>query len=200
MSLRPARAGSIVTSTVPEPRSADTVTGPRSTDCFAGFTFTITPVSARTATSTTPSARMVRPSERHAASSRRVAIGYSISVAIGVVLGLAIGSFASLEAFFEPQIAFLRYIPATALLPLFLLWLGIEESPKIWLIVVGTAFYNVLMIADVGRNVPREMLNASYTLGAPSGPNHARPCSRRPASVAGRAAAHSSADASRSCS
>jgi NitT/TauT family transport system permease protein len=100
------------------------------------------------------------------ASFRRVLIGYSISVAIGIVLGIAIGTFASVEAFFEAQIGFLRYIPATALTPLFLLWLGIGESPKIWLIVVGTVFYNILMIADVARSVPRELLDASYTLGA----------------------------------
>jgi len=100
------------------------------------------------------------------ASAQRVAIGYAISMAIGVVLGVAIGTFATVEAFFEPQIGFLRYIPAPALLPLFLLLLGFDETPKIWLIVVGTVFYNVLMTADVARNVPREMLNASYTLGA----------------------------------
>lgn len=101
-----------------------------------------------------------------AASAERVAIGYAISMAIGIVLGIGIGTFASVEALFEPMIGFLRYIPAPALLPLFLLVLGIGESPKIWLIVVGTAFYNVLMTADVARAVPREMLHASYTLGA----------------------------------
>jgi NitT/TauT family transport system permease protein len=100
------------------------------------------------------------------ASVKRVLIGYSISVAIGIVIGIAIGTFASVEAFFEAQIGFLRYIPATALTPLFLLWLGIGESPKTWLVVVGTVFYNILMIADVARSVPRELLNASYTLGA----------------------------------
>lgn len=100
------------------------------------------------------------------ASTQRVLIGYGISVAIGVVLGLAIGTFASIEAFFEAPVGFLRYIPASALTPVFLIWLGLGESPKIWLIVVGTVFYNVLMIADVGRAVPRELLNASYTLGA----------------------------------
>ncbi len=101
-----------------------------------------------------------------AASAERVAIGYAISIAIGVLLGVTIGTFASVEAFFEPQLGFLRYIPAPALLPLFLLLLGIDESPKIWLIVVGTVFFNVLMVADVARDVPREMLHASYTLGA----------------------------------
>jgi NitT/TauT family transport system permease protein len=100
------------------------------------------------------------------ASVRRVIYGYGISVAIGIVVGVAIGTFVSVDAYFEAQIGFLRYIPASALTPIFLLWLGIGEAPKIWLIVIGTVFYNVLMIADVARAVPRELLNASCTLGA----------------------------------
>jgi NitT/TauT family transport system permease protein len=100
------------------------------------------------------------------ASGQRIIIGYGISISIGVVLGVLIGSFRSAAAFVEPQVALLRYIPATALTPLFLLWLGIDEAPKIALIVVGTVFYNVLMVADVARAVPRELINASYTLGA----------------------------------
>jgi NitT/TauT family transport system permease protein len=103
------------------------------------------------------------------ASLRRIAIGYSISVAFGVVIGLSIGTFASVEAFLEPQFGFLRYIPATALTPVFMLWLGIDESPKVWLIVAGTVFFNILMVADVARAVPRELINASYTLGAGRG-------------------------------
>ncbi len=100
------------------------------------------------------------------ASLQRVAIGYGISVIIGVTLGVLIGSMASVESFFEPQLGFLRYIPASALTPLFLIWLGIDEAPKIALIVVGTVFYNVLMTAEVARAVPSELINAAYTLGA----------------------------------
>ena len=100
------------------------------------------------------------------ASLTRVGIGYGISLGIGIVLGVLIGTFVSAESFFEPQIGFLRYIPASALTPLLLLWLGIGESPKITLIVVGTVFYNILMVADVVRAVPRELLDASATLGA----------------------------------
>jgi NitT/TauT family transport system permease protein len=48
----------------------------------------------------------------------------------------------------------------------FLLWLGIGESPKIWLIVIGTVFFNILMMADVARSVPHELVDAAYTLGA----------------------------------
>ncbi len=101
-----------------------------------------------------------------AASTQRIGTGYAISMVIGVVLGIAVASFRSAEAFLEPQIGFLRYVPAGALTPLFLLWLGIDEAPKVWLIVVGTVFFNVLMIADVARAVPQELVDASYTLGA----------------------------------
>lgn len=100
------------------------------------------------------------------ASTQRVAIGYGISIAIGIGLGVLIGSFRSVEAVTTSSIGFLRYIPASALGFLFLLWLGIDEAPKIALIVVGTVFYNVLMIADVAAAVPKELVQAAYTLGA----------------------------------
>jgi NitT/TauT family transport system permease protein len=100
------------------------------------------------------------------ASTGRIVYGYSISMVIGVVVGVGMGSLRSVEASFEAPIAFLRYIPATALTPLMLLWLGIDEAPKIALIVLGTVFFNILMVADVARLVPRELIEASYTLGA----------------------------------
>jgi NitT/TauT family transport system permease protein len=100
------------------------------------------------------------------ASGTRIVAGYSISMAVGVLLGVAIGSVPSVEAALEAPVGFLRYVPATALTPLLLLWMGIGESPKIALIALGTVFFNILMVADVARAVPRELLEASYTLGA----------------------------------
>ena len=100
------------------------------------------------------------------ASGMRILKGYSASLAVGVVLGILIGSYRSVESFWESPIGFLRYIPATALTPLFLIWLGIDEAPKIALIIAGTVFFNVVMIADVARAVPREMIDSAYTLGA----------------------------------
>ncbi|MGD9696971.1 MAG: ABC transporter permease [Thermoleophilia bacterium] len=100
------------------------------------------------------------------ASGRRILIGYAISMAIAVVLGLGMGTFRSIDSFLEPPVGFMRYIPATALVPLMLFWLGIDEAPKITLIVLGSVFFNMLMVADVARSTPREIVNASYTLGA----------------------------------
>jgi NitT/TauT family transport system permease protein len=100
------------------------------------------------------------------ASGERILYGYGISIAIGVVVGVAIGAFPGVEGGLEAPIGFVRYIPASALTPLMLLWLGVDEAPKITLIVVGTVFFNILMVADVARGVPRELVHAAATLGA----------------------------------
>lgn len=100
------------------------------------------------------------------ASTERILYGYTASFVIGAVIGLLVGSFRSAEAYIEAPMGFLRYIPAPALTPLFLIWFGIDEAPKIALILVGTVFYNALMAADVVRLVPNPLIDAAYTLGA----------------------------------
>ncbi|HWO93382.1 MAG TPA: ABC transporter permease [Dehalococcoidia bacterium] len=102
------------------------------------------------------------------ASVRRIAIGFGIAVAISVPLGLAMGAYRSVQSLFEPAIALVRYMPATAFVPLLLIWLGLGESPKIALIVIGTVFFNTLMTANVVWQVPMELIKVSYTLGASS--------------------------------
>lgn len=96
----------------------------------------------------------------------RVAIGFTIVVLVSVPLGLAMGTFPSLRAVFEPMIGFVRYMPAPAFIPLLVVWLGIGESAKITLLVIGTVFFNTMMSADVAARVPKELVDASYTLGA----------------------------------
>lgn len=103
------------------------------------------------------------------ASLRRVGIGFSIAVLISVPLGLGIGTFRSVQALFEPVIGVVRYMPATAFVPLLLIWLGLGEAPKIALIVIGTVFFNTLMTANVVWSVPSELIRVAFTLGAGSG-------------------------------
>ena len=100
------------------------------------------------------------------ASVRRVFIGFGIAVLISVPLGLAMGTFKSIQALFEPVISLVRYLPATAFITLLVFWLGIGEQPKITLIVIGTVFFNTLMTANVVWQVPSELIKVSYTLGA----------------------------------
>jgi len=97
---------------------------------------------------------------------RRVVLGFGLAVLVSVPLGLLIGIFRAGEALFEPLLALLRYLPASAFIPLLLIWLGLGEPSKVGLLFIGTVFFNTLMTADVVRLVPRELIQVSYTLGA----------------------------------
>jgi NitT/TauT family transport system permease protein len=99
------------------------------------------------------------------ASVLRVTAGFFLAAAIGVPLGIMMGSLKIFEAFFEPFLGFIRYMPASAFIPLFILWLGIGEIEKIAVIFFGTFFQMTLMVMDVTKNVSQELIDTSYTLG-----------------------------------
>jgi NitT/TauT family transport system permease protein len=103
------------------------------------------------------------------ASVRRVGIGFSIAVAISVPLGVLMGSYRAAQALLEPVVGLLRYLPASAFIPLLIIWLGLGEKPKVTLLVIGVVFFNTLMTADAVRLVPRDLLAVSATLGATQG-------------------------------
>jgi len=96
----------------------------------------------------------------------RVMMGFIIAAIIGVPIGLIMGTFKVAEAFTEPVVGFVRYMPASAFIPLFILWLGIGDIEKIAIIFVGSFFQLVLMVAVVAKNVHKDMLETAYTLGA----------------------------------
>jgi len=99
------------------------------------------------------------------ASTGRVFAGFIIATIISVPLGILMGSFPSFCALCEPLIAMLRYMPAAAFSPLLIIYLGIEEAPKIALIFIGTVYFNVLMVMDSVKFVPKELIETTLTLG-----------------------------------
>ena len=103
------------------------------------------------------------------ASVQRILYGYGLAVLASVPLGIFMGSFRSIWSLFEPAFGLLRYLPAPAFIPLLILWLGLDEGPKITLIFIATFFFNTLMTADVVRAVPVSLVDVSYTLGARTG-------------------------------
>jgi NitT/TauT family transport system permease protein len=96
----------------------------------------------------------------------RVMMGFVLAAIIGVPIGLIMGTFKVAEAFTEPVVGFIRYMPASAFIPLFILWLGIGDVEKIAIIFVGSFFQLVLMVAVVAKNVHKDLLETAYTLGA----------------------------------
>jgi NitT/TauT family transport system permease protein len=99
------------------------------------------------------------------ASFLRVVGGFILAGGIAIPIGIGMGAFASIRALFEPIIGILRYMPAPAFIPLLILYLGIGEEPKILLIFIGTVFFNILMIMDAVKFVPKELIETTYTLG-----------------------------------
>ena len=100
-----------------------------------------------------------------AASFTRVTIGFILSTLVAIPLGIMMGSFASIRSLFEPIIGIVRYMPAPAFIPLLIIYLGIDEAPKIALIFIGTVFFNILMIMDAVKFIPKDLIETTYTLG-----------------------------------
>ncbi len=100
---------------------------------------------------------------------QRVLIGFAISALVGIPLGLLIGTYAPIAAWFEPLFSFSRYLPASAFIQLFILWIGIGESSKIAIIIVGSLAQIILMTATNVRNVSVSLIEVSYTLGVSRG-------------------------------
>jgi len=95
----------------------------------------------------------------------RVVGGFVLAAVLAVPLGLAMGAYKPIEAFFEPFVSFARYLPASAFIPLLILWAGIGETQKLLVIFIGSFFQLVLMVAVVVGNTRRDLVEAAYTLG-----------------------------------
>ena len=96
----------------------------------------------------------------------RVLGGFVIAAVLALPLGVLMGAYKPIEAFFEPFVSFARYLPASAFIPLLILWAGIGEAQKLAVIFIGSFFQLVLMIAVTVGNTRRDLVEAAYTLGS----------------------------------
>ncbi|HEY2817345.1 MAG TPA: ABC transporter permease [Casimicrobiaceae bacterium] len=96
----------------------------------------------------------------------RVVGGFVLAAVFAVPLGIAMGAYKPIEAFFEPFVSFARYLPASAFIPLLILWAGIGETQKLLVIFIGSFFQVVLMVAVTVGSTRRDLVEAAYTLGA----------------------------------
>jgi NitT/TauT family transport system permease protein len=96
----------------------------------------------------------------------RVTAGFLLSAVMALPLGLVIGAYRPVRAFFEPLLEFARYLPAVAFVPVVLLWAGIGEASKITVIWIGTFFQMVIMLSEDVARVPMPQIEAARTIGA----------------------------------
>jgi ABC-type nitrate/sulfonate/bicarbonate transport system permease component len=104
--------------------------------------------------------------EQIVASMRRILQGFLIGSAAGIPIGLAIGSFRPVRVLLEPWTEFFRFIPAVAMITVSVIWFGIGEESKIFLIAYATIFVVVISTAAGVGAVGRDKIRAAQCLGA----------------------------------
>lgn len=98
-------------------------------------------------------------------STLRVWGAFALAALMAVPIGILMGSLRPVGAALEPIVDFIRYLPVPALVPLAIIWFGIGEVSKIFLLWMGVFFQLVLLVADDVRRVPREYHEIAATVG-----------------------------------
>lgn len=99
------------------------------------------------------------------ASLKRLLIGWTVGTTAGIALGLAIGVSTLARSVGRPFLAALFPIPKIALLPLFIIWFGIDEGSKVATIILGVLFPTVVATYGAVDNVPRSLLRMAQSFG-----------------------------------
>ncbi|MEV7675577.1 ABC transporter permease [Streptomyces sp. NPDC088752] len=96
---------------------------------------------------------------------RRVAVGLLLGGAVGIALALVSGLSRLGEDLVDAPVQMLRTVPWVGLIPLFIIWLGIGEAPKVALIALGVAFHLYLNVYAGIRGVDAQLVEAGESLG-----------------------------------
>jgi NitT/TauT family transport system permease protein/taurine transport system permease protein len=97
---------------------------------------------------------------------RRILAGFVIGVAAGIAVGSAMSASRVVRHLIDPVIEILRPLPPLAFIPLFIVWLGIGETPKEVLIIVGVVPLMAVMTVAALDEVPDDLRLCARTLGA----------------------------------
>ena len=95
----------------------------------------------------------------------RLAVGATLGAGVGILIGLGIGLFSVMRAGLVPLVAALFPIPKIALLPLFVIWFGIDEMSKYMLIAFGTFTPTVVATYGAVDNVDRTLIRMGQSFG-----------------------------------
>lgn len=95
----------------------------------------------------------------------RMVVGYTIASCVGVSIGIFIGTFKRLYQLLDPALQFWRAIPATAIIPVGILLIGIGDPMKWVVIAFGSIWPILINTADGARLVPTERLDTARIFG-----------------------------------
>lgn len=100
------------------------------------------------------------------ASLKRVAVGYTVSLVLGLVLGLLIIRIGYLDETMRPLLLGFQTLPSICWLPMAVLWFGIGEGSIIFVIAVGSVFSIASAVVSGVKNIPPIYMRAARTMGA----------------------------------
>ena len=95
----------------------------------------------------------------------RVFIGFAIGSSLAVAFGTITGLSRRMDAALEPTLQALRTVPTLAWAPLLLLWLGIDEPPKLTLVAIGAFFPVYVNLVSGITNVDRKLVEVARVYG-----------------------------------
>ena len=96
----------------------------------------------------------------------RVSLGFGLAAVVGVPLGVVCGTWPITNAFLAPISTFGRNVPMSALVPLTLLWFGIDELQKVMFIFIACVMFVVFDSARAIASVQERYVQSAFTLGA----------------------------------
>lgn len=99
-------------------------------------------------------------------SCRRIFFSFLAAAAVGLPIGILMGCFGNMRALLNPTLSGWRYLPAASFIPLLLVWFGPTDLAKMALLFLGVIFFLISLILDNTSAVPKELVEASLTMGA----------------------------------
>ena len=96
----------------------------------------------------------------------RVAVAFALATVAGIALGVGMGYSRIFEAIFKPIFEFIRPIPPLAWIPLSILWFGLGDTGKFFIIFLGCFCFITVNTYDGAKNVDPELMGAARMLGA----------------------------------
>ena len=96
----------------------------------------------------------------------RLFIGFFLGAMLGVTIGLLMSYSKIIDAFLDPLVESIRPVPVIAMIPFLIMWFGIGEAGKIFLITLGVFAIIVVSTLEAVKNVPKIYVRAAKTLGA----------------------------------
>ncbi|WP_420587318.1 ABC transporter permease [Ruegeria sp.] len=95
----------------------------------------------------------------------RVVFSFALACAVAIPLGMLMGTFKVVEAFFSPFVSAWRYLPAPSFIPLLLMWFGAGDMQKLSLLFIGVVWFLITLITDHVKAVPSDLIRTAMTLG-----------------------------------